>query len=104
MRYSNLIYVCHNLLFIPPCHWRSVAPRIAARPAQARADHGDVDAHEQSAKSVEWVDMYEESGVFGSATFAIFVAGLMCSSAIYGVFSLLQHEVVSGENGGVGAE
>eukprot|EP01043_Picozoa_sp_COSAG02_P034327 COSAG02_NODE_2393_length_8966_cov_3.095974_1_plen_66_part_00 len=63
-------------------------------------------AQDQSVDEVEWIDMYKEAGLFGSATCAIGIGGLICSLAISWVFSStsMAHEIVVGENGGVGAD
>ena len=84
---------------------RSLAPRIK-RPAHSGEDRGEMGAQDQSVDEVEWIDMYKEAGLFGSATCAIGIGGLICSLAISWVFSStsMAHEIVVGENGGVGAD
>ena len=87
--------------------WFSLAPRIKAKPGRP-GDTDDAEAQEQLEEEVlvEWVDMYEEAGVFGSATCAIGVGCAICFLAIRWVFSSssMAHEIVYGENGGVGAD
>ena len=83
-----------------------LAPRIKKRSPHSGEDCGEVEARDQSLEEVEWVDMYEEADLFGSATCAIGVAGLICCLAISWVFSStsMPHEIVTAENGGYGAD
>ena len=73
---------------------------------QSGEDSGEADTQDQSAEEIEWVDMYEEGDLCGSATCAIGVAGLICCLATSWVFSStsMPHEIVTGENGGGGAD